>query len=185
MQYWEDGAGADERRAKVFEAIASQPMEFKEHNVEYGFRADSAAVIPDGTLAPPNDDDMRIYYPDTRPGSPLPHAIVERVGEWRALRDVAPPTHWLLIAGEDGAGWCEGATTAAAARGLDLTAVRVGHVNGDWLDPRLAFLRVREFGRGGAILVRPDRVIAWRSREPATDAAAQIGAALDQVLVDQ
>jgi 2,4-dichlorophenol 6-monooxygenase len=72
MQYWEDGAGADERRAKVFEAIASQPMEFKEHNVEYGFRADSAAVIPDGTLAPPNDDDMRIYYPDTRPGSPLP-----------------------------------------------------------------------------------------------------------------
>ena len=101
------------------------------------------------------------------------------VRPWRALRDVAPPTHWLLIAGEDGAGWCEGATTAAAARGLDLTAVRVGHVNGDWLDPRLAFLRVREFGRGGAILVRPDRVIAWRSREPATDAA------LDQVLVDQ
>ena len=31
--------------------IASQSMEFKEHNVEYGFRAQSAAVVGDGTLA--------------------------------------------------------------------------------------------------------------------------------------
>lgn len=182
LQYWADGPAGDERRATVFQAIANQSMEFKEHNVEYGFRAESAAVVPDGTPAPPNDDDIRIYQPDTRPGSPLPHAMVERPGERRALRDVAPAAHWLLIAGEDAAAWCAGAAAAAAARGLDLTAVRVGHVDGDWLDPRLAFVRVRGFGRGGAILVRPDRVIAWRSLEPPTDAAAQVGAALDQVL---
>ncbi len=182
QQYWDHGPAGDERRAAVFAAIANQSMEFKEHNVEYGFRADSAAVVPDGTPPPPNDDDIRLYPPDTRPGSPLPHAGVERPGERRALRDVAPPTHWLLIAGEDGAAWCAGAAVTAVERGLDLTAVRVGHLDGDWLDPRLAFVRVRGFGRGGAILVRPDRVIAWRSLEPATDAAAQLGAALDQVL---
>ena len=88
--------------------FASQSMEFKEHNVEYGFRATSSAVVADGTPEPDNEDDIRIYRPDTRPGSPLPHAWVHRSGERRALREVAPPTHWMLIAGEDGPAWCEG-----------------------------------------------------------------------------
>jgi 2,4-dichlorophenol 6-monooxygenase len=108
--------------------------------------------------------------------------MLTRVGEVRALRDLAPPSHWLLITGEDGADWCAGAVEAAGARAVDLVAVRVGHLDGDWLDPRLAFVRLREFGRTGAILVRPDRVIAWRALEAAADAEEQIGAALDQVL---
>ena len=33
-------------------AIASQSMEFNEHNVEYGYRYESAAVVPDGSPAP-------------------------------------------------------------------------------------------------------------------------------------
>lgn len=181
-ELWEDTPAGTARRAAVDKAIASQSMEFKEHNVEYGFRAVSPAVVPDGTPIPDNEDDIRIYTPDTRPGSPLPHAFVTRLGQTRALRDVAPPTHWLLIAGEDGEAWCEGARAAAAERGLDLAAIRVGHLDGDWLDPRLAFVRVRGFGPGGAVLVRPDRVIAWRSLQPADAAAAQVGAALDAVL---
>jgi hypothetical protein len=61
--------------------------------------------------------------------------------------------------------------------------LRVGHLDGgDWLDPRLAFVRVREFGPTSAILVRPDRVIAWRSFGPPRDAGAEIGAALDRLL---
>ena len=181
-QLWEDGALGDARRAAAAPALASQSMEFKEHNVEYGFRARSSAVVPDGSPEPVTEDDVRIYRPDTRPGSPLPHAVVTCLDESRALRNVAPPTHWMLIAGEDGADWCAGAVAASSARGIDLTAVRVGHLEGDWLDPRLAFVRLREFGRDGAILVRPDRVIAWRALEPASDAEAQIGAVLDQVL---
>lgn len=182
-QLWSDGALGDVRRAAAARAIASQSMEFKEHNVEYGFRASSAAVVRDGTPESATEDDIRIYQPDTRPGSPLPHAVVTCCDESRMLRDLAPPSHWMLLAGEDGAPWCEGARAAAAERGLDLAAFRVGHLDGDWLDPRLAFVRLREFGRVGAILVRPDRVIAWRSLGPATDAAAQLGAVLDEVLV--
>ena len=181
-QFWEPGALGDARRTAVSSAVASQSMEFKEHNVEYGFRATSAAIVPDGSPEPGPEDDIRIYRPDTRPGSPLPHALLTRLDETRPLRDLAPPAHWMLIAGEDGADWCDGAVKAATARGVDLAAFRVGHLDGDWLDPRLAFVRLREFGRAGAILVRPDRVIAWRALEPAADAAAQIGATLDQVL---
>ncbi|HSP38586.1 MAG TPA: FAD-dependent monooxygenase [Frankiaceae bacterium] len=182
LRLWVEGPVGSERRRALAGVLASQSMEFKEHNVEFGFRAVSSAVVPDGSPEPPNEDDIRIYRPDTRPGSPLPHAWVERPGERRPLREVAPPTHWMLIAGEDGGDWCDKARKAAAERGIQLEAVRVGHLDGDWLDPLLAFTRVREFGRSGAILVRPDRVIAWRSLTAHGDSTDQIGAALDQVL---
>jgi 2,4-dichlorophenol 6-monooxygenase len=183
-QLWADGPGGDARREQVGRAMASHSMEFKEHNVEFGFRAASAAVVPDGSPAPAPVDDVRVYRPDTRPGSPLPHAWVERpgIGARVALRQVAPPSAFTLLAGEDGAPWCEAARRAAERRGIALVAARVGHDEGDWLDPRLAFLGVREFGRGGAILVRPDRVIAWRAMGGAADPEGELGAALDRVL---
>ncbi len=179
---WEQGPDGDAHRALAARTIASQTMEFKEQNVEFGFRAASAAVIPDGSPDPVSIDDIRVYEPDTRPGSPLPHAWVEREGAHIPLRQIAPPSSFMLIAGEDGEAWCEAARGAAAERGLELIAVRVGHLEGDWLDPRLAFLRVRQFGGAGAILVRPDRVIAWRSIGRIGDPGREIGKALDRVL---
>jgi len=181
-QLWQAGPEGDARRAAVTRAMASQSMEFKEHNVEIGFRYQSAAIVDDGTPVPANPDDVRIYEPDTRPGSPLPHAWVEREDERRALRQVAPPGSFTLVAGENGGAWCQAAEAEARARGIELIALRLGHAEGDWLDPRLAFIRRREFGADGAILVRPDRVIAWRAMGGAPDAARVIGAALDQVL---
>jgi 2,4-dichlorophenol 6-monooxygenase len=139
-------------------------------------------VIPDGSPEPANVDDVRVYRADTRPGSPLPHAWVERAGDRAPLRQVAPPSAFLLIAGEDGAPWCEAAREVSARRDIELVAIRVGHAEGDWRDPLLAFLRDREFGRTGAILVRPDRVIAWRSMSAAVDPAGALGDALDRVL---
>jgi len=179
---WEEGADANAFREQVKRVIATQSMEFNEHNVEFGFRADSAAIVPDGSSEPAPIDDVRIYRPDTRPGSPLPHAWVERAGRRLPLRQSAPPSAFTLIAGEDGEAWCTAARDAAAQRKVPLVAVRVGHAEGDWLDPRLGFVRMREFGRTGAILVRPDRVIAWRSMGEAADPVGVLGSALDRVL---
>jgi 2,4-dichlorophenol 6-monooxygenase len=158
-------------------------MEFDEHNVEYGFLAVSPGIVPDGTPEPAESpDDVRIYQPSTRPGSPLPHTWVERHGERVPLREIAPPAAFTLIAGEDGETWCEAAREVAARRGIQLGAARVGHLEGDWLDRRLGFVRVREFGREGAILVRPDRVVAWRAFESSEDPVAELDAVLGQVL---
>ena len=181
-QLWQEGPAGDGRRGQVGRAMASQSMEFKEHNVEFGFRASSGAVVPDGSSEPASVDDVRVYRPDTRPGSPLPHAWVERAGKRVPLRQVAPPEAFTLIAGEDATPWCQAAREAAARRKIELVAVRVGHDEGDWLDQRLAFLRMREFGRDGAILVRPDRVIAWRSMGGVTDPERELGEVLDRVL---
>ncbi len=63
-----------EFRSAFLAAVRAQSQEFDEHNVEYGYAYESAAVVPDGSPEPVNPDDMRIYLPSTRPGSPLPHA---------------------------------------------------------------------------------------------------------------
>ena len=181
-QLWEKGPESDARREQVARVMATQSMEFKEHNVEFGFRYASDAVVPDDSPEPAALDDVRVYQPDTRPGSPLPHAWVERAGTRVPLRQVAPASSFTLIAGEDGAAWCRAARDAAARRSIELVAIRVGHAEGEWLDPRLAFLRVREFGREGAILVRPDRVIAWRSMGAAADPGRELEAAMDTIL---
>lgn len=182
LEFWQPGPAGDARRAAVWPALLAQSMEFKEHNVEIGFRARSDAVVPDGTPEPKNLDDIRIYAPSTYPGSLLPHAWVEREGRCVPLRSVAPPSAFTLIAGEDGQAWCEAARQIAQETGTELVAIRVGHAEGDWSDPRLAFLRVREFNRRGAILVRPDRVIGWRSMGAVPEPVTVLRQALGTIL---
>jgi 2,4-dichlorophenol 6-monooxygenase len=153
-------------------------MEFNEHNVEYGYRYESDAIVADGSPAPAPIDEVRVYVPSTRPGSPLPHAEVESEdGARRPLMDLVAPGRFLLIAGEDGAAWCE-AAERLAKQGEPLDAVRIGHLEGEWRDPRSAWLRQREISAQGAVLVRPDRVVAWRSLGASADAAAALGGAL-------
>jgi 2,4-dichlorophenol 6-monooxygenase len=173
---------AEHRRA-VLRAIRSQSMEFNELNVEFGYAYESAAVVPDGTPAPAPVEEIRVYEPSTRPGAPLPHAwIDDEDGNRRPLKDLVAPGRFLLIAGEEGADWCEAATELAAEADLPIDAVRIGHLDGDLFDPRCQWLRHREIGRDGAVLVRPDRFIGWRSLAGSQDPAGELAEALARIL---
>jgi 2,4-dichlorophenol 6-monooxygenase len=164
--------------------MRAQSMEFSELNVEYGYRYDSAAVVPDGTPAPVPLDDIRIYEPSTRPGAPLPHAwIDDEDGNRRPIKDLVIPGRFLLIAGEAGQAWCDAARELAAEADLPLDAVRIGHLDGDLYDPRCAWVRQRQIGPEGAILVRPDRFVAWREASSCEDPRAALATALSQILL--
>lgn len=179
------GEGPDgvEGRRAALALFATQSMEFREHAIEYGYRYASSAVIPDGTAEPPVLDDVHVYEPGTRPGAPLPHVELEdRDGERLAIKDVVRPGRFVLIAGEDGHAWVEAAQQVARDSGVALDAIRIGHLDGDYRDPRCAWLRRRQFARDGAILVRPDRFVAWRSHGAAPDARATLAAALGRIL---
>jgi 2,4-dichlorophenol 6-monooxygenase len=180
---WDGRPEDEELRREVMSKLRAQSMEFSELNVEYGFAHESAAVVPDGSPPPENVDDIRVYRPSTRPGAPLPHAWIEDDGgDRRPIKDLVTPGRWLLIAGEDGAAWCEAARELAAETGLPLDAVRIGHSEGDLFDPRLLWTRHRAIQRDGAILVRPDRYIAWRQVTAADDARAALADVLGRVL---
>ena len=171
-----------EFRSAFLAAVRAQSQEFDEHNVEYGYAYESAAVVPDGSPEPVNPDDMRIYLPSTRPGSPLPHAwIDDEEGTRRPIKDLLEPGRFLLIAGEDGQEWVDAAAELGDS-GRPVDAVRIGHVEGDLFDPRSMWARNRGISREGAVLVRPDRFVCWRSEGGSDDAAGDLRGALDAVL---
>jgi len=60
--------------------------------------------------------------------------------------------------------------------------VRIGHLDGDLYDPRCRWLRHRQIASDGAVLVRPDRFIAWRHPAGTGDTRPALAAALSQVL---
>jgi len=180
---WSGKPEDDTYRREVRRSIAAQSMEFREHNVEYGYCYDSPAIVPDGTVEPASVDPIRVYRPGTRPGMPLPHAWVEDSdGTRRSLLDAVKPGRFLLIAGENGSRWCEAARDLARRSGLPLDTVTVGHVDGDLLDSQCHWMQKREFDAEGAILVRPDRFVAWRSLTARDDAATQLAGAFERIL---
>jgi 2,4-dichlorophenol 6-monooxygenase len=172
-----------EHRRGALRAIRRLTMEGNELNVEYGYRYASSAVIADGTPEPPAVDDIRVYEPGTRPGSPLPHAwIDDETGQRRPIKDLVAPGRFLLIAGEEGQDWCAAAENIARANELPLDAVAIGHIDGDLYDPRLAWAQYRGITAQGAVLVRPDRVICWRRADASPDAGSELADALAQIL---
>jgi 2,4-dichlorophenol 6-monooxygenase len=180
---WSDRPEDREHRSRLLRHIRMQSMEFSEHNVELGYRYESAAIVDDGLPAPDPIEPTRVYEPSTRPGSPLPHAwIDDEDGRRRPIKDLVGPGRFLLIAGEQGEAWCDAASDLAGATGVPLDAVRIGHLDGDLFDPRCMWLRRREIQADGAILVRPDRHVAWRSVGASAHPGADLAAALEQIL---
>jgi len=90
--------------------------------------------------------------------------------------------HIRPVPGEDGEAWCEAARQVADDLGVELDAVRIGHTEGDYLDPRCRWLRHREIEADGAILVRPDRFVAWRSFSDSSSSTADLESALQSIL---
>jgi len=64
---------------------------------------------------------------------------------------------------------------------VPLEAFRVGR-GGELDDPDGGWLDLWEIEREGAVLVRPDGQVAWRSRGAALDGEAELGRALRRVL---
>lgn len=180
---WSDKPEDAELRSTVLRAMRQQSMEFNEHNVELGYTYASQAIVEDGTPPPESVDEIRVYAPSTRPGSPLPHAwIDDESGLRRPIKDLVGPGRFLLIAGEDGDAWCEAARELAAHENLPIDAVRIGHLDGELFDPRCSWLRRRQITSRGALLVRPDRFIAWRSQGATERPVEELARALGRIL---
>lgn len=92
--------------------------------------------LPQTTASPEPVDEIRVYEPSTRPGSPLPHASIDDDQDnLQADQGSGLPGRFLLIAGEGGQDWCEAARQLEDA-GVPIDSLRIGHIEGDLFDPR-------------------------------------------------
>jgi 2-polyprenyl-6-methoxyphenol hydroxylase-like FAD-dependent oxidoreductase len=130
--------------------------------IQLGFRYRSTAVLPEGP-----DDGERVedvHAPTGRPGfrAPILESTLDLLGR-----------SWVLLCAADGTRWRPAAEDIAAELGVRLDC----HVVDDD-----AFASRYGLSAGGASLVRPDGIVAWRSREPIEDPAGALWKVLTAVL---
>jgi len=135
--------------------------------VHLGYRYDSSAVC--GAQPAPSLHELARDL-DGTPGSRVPHAWLERAGRRLSTLDLAGPG-FALLAGAAAEDWCASARAVATRLGLDVKAFRIA-ADGDAIDPEGTWSRTAGVGDRGALLVRPDGFVAWRTQEPAAVAEA-------------
>ena len=83
---WSDRDEDAGHRRKVHRSIATQSMEFREHNIEYGYTYESEAIVDDGSTPSEAIDPIHVYEASTRTRVPTA-ARVGRACRRRAAGD--------------------------------------------------------------------------------------------------
>jgi 2-polyprenyl-6-methoxyphenol hydroxylase-like FAD-dependent oxidoreductase len=166
--------GRTARQSKVL----PRPEFLNEQGLIFGACYQSTAVVPDDTPPVVVDDPVTEYVPSGRPGSRAPHVWLKRGNEQISTIDLFGP-RFVLLAGSDGEAW----RRAARAIGLSsppLLAYTVGQ-DGDLGDPDGSWRKAYGVDTDGAVLVRPDGHVGWRSRTSASNPPEALRTALDCV----
>ncbi|MFJ4093195.1 FAD-dependent oxidoreductase [Kitasatospora sp. NPDC089913] len=148
--------------------------------VALGYRYPRGAVTgtdPEGPVVP------EAFGSTGEPGSRAPHQWLLRAGVRLSTLDLYEQS-MVLLTGSAGTAWQEGARRAADRLAVPLEAFRIGPDGEDDLAPEPGedFAALHGIGPEGALLVRPDGFVAWRSEGPAEDPAGVVERALRLVL---
>lgn len=169
------------RRTRLAEVVHTQRIEFQAQAIELGYSYASNAIVPDGTEAPeasPMGDD---YVPVARPGHRFPHAWVEHDGERISTLDLVGRGAFTLFTASEGSGWRAAANELLPKLPIELGIHQIGpegdlrDLDGDW-NARYGI------DADGAVLVRPDGHVAWRSRGADSDALGTLQRCFSQIL---
>ncbi|MFF1296235.1 MULTISPECIES: FAD-dependent oxidoreductase [unclassified Streptomyces] len=150
-------------------------------NVVLGYRYPLGAVVGTDPAAPvvPERFDL-----SGEPGSRAPHLAVRHKGERISTLDLYERSFVLLSDADDPSGWHEAAIRLAEEMSVPLASYRVGSAPDAELTPEgdTDWSAVHGTARGGAVLVRPDGFVAWRSAGPDPDAQAALRHVLTTLL---
>lgn len=182
----EERKAATPRGAAMREALVAamelKNYEFNAHGVDLGQTYQSAAVVSEGSTLPiPARDPELFYEMSTVPGSHLPHAWVGDSRTKLALMDLAPYTEWTVITGIAGEAWAGAADKVGHELGIPLRTVVIGPGR-EVTDLYYDWAKLREVDEDGALLVRPDKHIAWRSMSMPDQPHAALRSAMAQIL---
>ncbi len=134
--------------------------------VAMGYQYRSAAVVGAGEDASPLPQGELAGQPGTR----APHVVAGRGGAEISTLDLYG-REFVLLAGSGGRAWVDAAESVSAELGVPVAAYRIG------ADLTAADGEARHgIGADGAVLVRPDGVVAWRWAAVPADPGADVDA---------
>ncbi|MFL5909552.1 MAG: FAD-dependent monooxygenase [Gaiellaceae bacterium] len=169
-------------RARAAEMIDTHRAGCQAHDMEIGFAYEEGAVIPDGSPAPPRAPMRDVYHPTTRPGHRLPHGWLDRGGRRLSTHDLTGNgTSFALITGPGGTAWREAAAEVAEKFSIPIVAARIGS-GAEFADVDGRWDAVRGITDEGAVLVRPDNHVAWRSMSGCENPAGVLANAVSRLL---
>jgi 2-polyprenyl-6-methoxyphenol hydroxylase-like FAD-dependent oxidoreductase len=154
------------RLNRTNESASARPEYLNEQGMIFGAAYASSAIVPDGTPPVPVANPVTDYVPSARPGGRAPHAWLPRNGAQVSTIELFG-REFVLLTSAKGAAWCK------AAQPLGIAA----HAIGD-----RAWAAAYGVDEAGAVLVRPDGYVGWRSASMAVDPAAALGQAMASIL---
>lgn len=147
--------------------------------LELGSVYESSAVIPDGSAPPELGDSYTDYVPTGRPGHRAPHVWLQINDDRFSTLDLFGH-EFTVLTGPKGETWRPVVERLGKDLGLDIGFYVIGGT--DLIDVENTFLARYGMRDDGAVLVRPDGWIAWRSAYSNADAEDQLPAAMKRIL---
>lgn len=161
-----DSARSERLRKRVADGIPLQVEHFGARGVELGFAYGGGLVCPEPTAKPVIGSGTIEYRPTTWPGARLPHVDVSYRSKTTSVHRLLDQRDFVVLCGPSTAvPW---RSRLAEHSSKSVPAVRV-----EMLDTP-EWENLYEVGRDGAVLVRPDGHVAWRTLEPPSTAAPEL-----------
>ncbi|KAI1089681.1 FAD binding domain-containing protein [Rostrohypoxylon terebratum] len=167
------------KRDAVTKAAEDLDLEFNAPGIEIGWFYPSADInhegdktCHDGQLLEDGEYDFTNYHPSTIPGHNLPHAWLRMGTKEKSTRHLIRLDSFVLLA--NSSQWLPAQS--------ELVHVEVVDGKEGWSDRDGSWASLCNVGSTGAVLVRPDGIVAWRAQKWTQAAMEMFPAVLENVL---
>jgi putative polyketide hydroxylase len=123
------------------------------------------------------------YIPTTLPGSRAPHVLLSKDGVIISTLDLFEK-EFVLLVGSDGHAWKTSAMEITKTLLYPLKIYRIA-IDGDLIDTLNIWHTVYEITSTGAVLIRPDGHVAWRSKSLVAEPMLTLHVALNRMSMSE
>ncbi|WP_142328756.1 FAD-dependent oxidoreductase [Bacillus wiedmannii] len=146
--------------------------------VTVGYHYCSEAIV-DESATPHRMDIVEL---NGRPGTRAPHFFGMYEGEKVSILDLFG-NNFVLLTEVENSSWVEAVFDVSFKLGIIIKMYRVG-VSGDFIAQENVFRELYGIENGGAVLIRPDGFIGWRSEKAVVNPAVMLEEVMSNLLCD-
>jgi putative polyketide hydroxylase len=162
------------RTSRQTQAVLPRAAFLNEIGLVFGAQYQSVAVISEGVPEPVTDPEQQ-YIPSAAPGCRAPHVWLRKAGQRLSTLDFLG-RDFVLFCGPQGSAWRDAAASLQSPR---IISIVIGE---EIQSEEVSWMEIYGLDEDGAVLVRPDGHVAWRSRPCVADPPRTLREVLDAIL---